>query len=750
MKKLAVSCSLGAAALCSVLAQGDAPKGSDRLDMLSPDGKIVGAVMADSVKEMKFRRAVGGYDKIRVYLRNGSERQFPLKDVANVARVPYNAETEFSVSCDADYHSFLRSSPSGKAGEAMMFDSSDWYTHGKIHIIGDYTGTDYSATPGFIRLDAMPDCYCAAWYSFIMPFEPITIRQREYYPELYNGIPMPEVWPPVSVSHTSHAPMNVPYLAERMPKAINVSVGRQLFVDDFLIESTTLERVWHKPVKYAGNPVLKAEAGDMTTKIPGASAKDGGVWWEPRENYYKMWYEAGWLGKIALATSTDGLVWSRPDLGNGSNIISSLSDMVCNSSSVVLDYDAPDAERYKMFVRPPNANADNSRGYAMVSPDGVKWTNRTPTGRCGDKSTMFYNPFRRRWVFSLRSLDVAAEPWGRARYYVEHPDFLTGAQWEDSIPVFWCQSDELDLPDPAFGNRTPQLYNLNAVAYESVMLGMHQLLMDENEDAKAAGRPKTTDLHVAFSRDGFHWDRPLREPFIASSRTAGSWDRGYVQSVGGVCAVTPDSLLFYYIGFAGGKESVLHANGATGVATLRRDGFASMSTQQPEASSPTSDGPKSTGTLLTRVLTLNEDAIDCIYRTEEYQESSIFVPSPSGEEFYLFVNADCPQGELRCEILTPAGEPIGELTAANCVPLASNTTCAALSWNIGGTSTMNIAPLLKPHLKSGFRLRFTLTEGSLYSFWITPYAGGASSGFVGAGGKTYSSNRDRQMVGENN
>ena len=32
------------------------------------------------------------------------------------------------------------------------------------------------------------------------------------------------------------------------------------------------------------------------------------------------------------------------------------------------------------------------------------------------------------------------------------------------------------------------------------------------------------------------------------------------------------------------------------------------------------------------------------------------------------------------------------------------------------------------------RLRFTLTSGALYAFWVTPDADGASHGYVGAGG----------------
>ena len=43
---------------------------------------------------------------------------------------------------------------------------------------------------------------------------------------------------------------------------------------------------------------------------------------------------------------------------------------------------------------------------------------------------MFYNPFRKKYVYSIRSQGVlGAAPHGRARYYREHSDFLEGAKW---------------------------------------------------------------------------------------------------------------------------------------------------------------------------------------------------------------------------------------------------------------------------------------------------------------------------------
>ncbi len=57
---------------------------------------------------------------------------------------------------------------------------------------------------------------------------------------LYNGIELPEQWPPPDQKLTREPMPRPPYLIAP-PEVISIDVGRQLFVDDFLVESTTLE-----------------------------------------------------------------------------------------------------------------------------------------------------------------------------------------------------------------------------------------------------------------------------------------------------------------------------------------------------------------------------------------------------------------------------------------------------------------------------------------------------------------------------
>ena len=58
---------------------------------------------------------------------------------------------------------------------------------------------------------------------------------------LYNNIVLPDIWPPRNQETTLDKPLAVPYLQNK-PDVIDISVGRQLFVDDFLIAQTDLQR----------------------------------------------------------------------------------------------------------------------------------------------------------------------------------------------------------------------------------------------------------------------------------------------------------------------------------------------------------------------------------------------------------------------------------------------------------------------------------------------------------------------------
>lgn len=89
------------------------------------------------------------------------------------------------------------------------------------------------------------------------------------------------------------------------------------------------------------------------------------------------------------------------------------------------------------------------------SPDGIHWGDEVAkTGPCGDRNSAFGNPFRRRWVFSIREY----RPFGgighamRCRRYWESPDLIAGLPWEYGEPPLWVAADRLDV-----GSEQPSL-----------------------------------------------------------------------------------------------------------------------------------------------------------------------------------------------------------------------------------------------------------------------------------------------------
>ena len=101
---------------------------------------------------------------------------------------------------------------------------------------------------------------------------------------------------------------------------------------------------------------------------------------------------------------------------------------------------------------------------------------------------------------------------------------------------------------------------------------------------------------------------------------------------------------------------------------------------------------------------------------------------------HLFVNLAAPDGELRAEVLDSDGKPIAPFTRDNCVPVRADSTLQAVTWK-GATNLAAMAG-------TPVRLRFHLRNGSLYAFWVSPDATGASHGYVAAGGPGYTASTD--------
>ena len=269
--------------------------------------------------------------------------------------------------------------------------------------------------------------------------------------------------------------MRPPYLA-KPPTVVKIDVGRQLFVDDFLIEQSTLQRTDHLPQYHSSGPVIRPDKPwERQGDFPMASVYSDGVWYDPHDRLFKMWYMGGYRACTCYAVSQDGIKWEKPklDVQADTNIVST-GDR--DSAVVWLDHeDADPSRRFKLFRAHREVIDNRGTWYFQIhaSPDGIHWGD--VIGRSSGiypRSSVFRNPFRKRWQYSIRkdsSLQV-----GRCRRYYECEDAIRNADWGVKDVAWWLGSDTLDLArdDTQF---RPQLTNLDAVAYESVMLGLFSL-----------------------------------------------------------------------------------------------------------------------------------------------------------------------------------------------------------------------------------------------------------------------------------
>ncbi len=506
---------------------------------------------------------------------------------------------------------------------------------------------------------------------------------------LYNGITMPSPWPPTRGLTQEY---QVPAYLTNPPAEIPIDLGRQLFVDDFLIATTTLTRTPHQPVLYPMNPVLSPGGPDSNGL---AFPYSDGVWFDPKDQLFKLWYYGDSNISISYAYSTDGINWVKP---NPNVVLQIETSMWRDSDTVWLDLEETNAlRRFKAFTH-YNANT-------YFSPDGTNWTAGPATGLWNneDRSTMFWNPFRKLWIASIKktvTLPATATRQAyssRVRYYAESQ---TLTNWSpNDLSCFWTGPDVNDPPYYGPGGACPQLYNLDVVAYESLLVGLFGWFHSgpPNYGDNGPG-PTVVEVGAGFSRDGFSWVRPTRgfgaNAFLQASDVTNTWNAYNTQSAGGCLLVVGDELWFYFSGRTLQKPD--NGIATTGLATLRRDGFYSM------------DAGTSEGTLTTRPVTF------------------------SGS--HLFVNVDAGAGQLLVEVLDTNGNVITPFTRLNCNPVTANKTLQEVTWN-GGSGLAAVAG-------QPVQFRFSLTNGRLYAFWVAADTNGASTGYIAAGGPGFTGPTD--------
>ena len=518
-----------------------------------------------------------------------------------------------------------------------------------------------------------------------------------------NGITLSEDWPPKrsSVSDLENGMGTIPYL-DKKDEVLSIKIGRQLFVDNYLIDSTNLSVISHYPEYLTSNPVLKPDKDWENIRTYGSAFSapfSDGVWYDENEQKFKMWYMAGG-GKYSLknygitcyAESQDGINWIKPELPivEGTNIV----DFNSERDASVIWYDKQEAEtcsRYKMFLVARDSVGKWRYNY-KTSEDGIHWKFVCSSQAIADRSTVYKNPFFNKWIFSIRqSIIVSSNKIIRGRVYNENTSPIDGTLYAKSdLKNFWFGSWPNELRHPDFPQISPGVYNQDAIPYESIMLGFFTVWQGpENGYCTENKVIKRNQIMLGYSRDGYHWYRRDMNPFFKVDTSKKSWNNGNVQSIVGSPIIVGDKLFFYASGrylLDNGEEIT-----STGLATLRRDGFVSMRAGKEE------------GFLTTEKLSFDGK--------------------------YLFVNADVKnkKASLAVEVLDENGNPIEGFTQKECVALKKvDSTKQQIVWK----NNKDLSSLAGKNI----RLKFYVKNADLYAFWISPWESGESRGYTGGGG----------------
>jgi hypothetical protein len=441
---------------------------------------------------------------------------------------------------------------------------------------------------------------------------------------------------------------------------------RQLFFDDVGVAGREgLVRVFHRPEKRGA--VVRSPRSDQAMQTRTAP-----IWDEARQK---------WLLYVLTTTenlweSADGLNWQP--LPNPNLRI----DMAVRDTR-----ETNPARRFKA----PLLN----RGFA-VSSDGLQWTPiETPAIASSDEGNFTLSPTTGLFIHTVKR----GGPNGRAVAIATSTDFTT---WTDLGVVF--AADDLDqeqgrrnievrladntLLPPRY--HAPEdyrvdVYNMGVFEYEGQYLGLPAMF---HSTGKVPNYPNTDGFHlvqVVHSRDLKTWNRVGdRQTFLGPSRVgSGAYDLTQIISPSAP-VVRGDELWFYYTGlkwrssfdyegtYPNGKTILLpernRDGGAVCLAILRRDGFVSV------------DAGETPGLLTTAPFTLAAGG--------------------------LRVNLQAPRGDLQVELWSAGNELL-----ARSAPLVGDLPQGEVMWELGE---------LAAHVGKRVSLRFRLTNGALYSWWIQP------------------------------
>jgi len=464
-----------------------------------------------------------------------------------------------------------------------------------------------------------------------------------------------------------------PALAEPAESLGDLTGHWRLFVDDhWIADKTNVKRAYHAFKKHPANPVMVADK-----PWEGATAYlYGTVLPAETGNGYRMWYHS-WDGeyRILYAASPDGTKWHKPDLGlveyKGSrknNILLRRTHEDHIPQVIHTPWETDPNRQYKLINfdygrTPPKHTVTGYWG--AYSPDGIHWTDtaKNPVfpDHPGDVGCFVWDPRAKRYTGYPKTF---ADVRGFRRRSTGYTATTSFEKWPPNRLIM--VPDEYDDRWVEKPGQHTDFYGLSGFAYESMYIGF--LWIFRITDGKNDG---PIFVELVTSHDGVDWRRQEEpRPPILPLAPDGAWDDGMLFTPNHPL-VEGDTIRLYYGGF-----DVTHGfrgSAAVGLATLRKDGFASL------------DAGQNTGTVTTRKTTSSRSQLRVNYRTAD--------------------------GWVKVELLDETGNTIPGYTSRDCNPLTGDNTNQTVSWK----DTKTLPAQTKP-----IQIRFILKNASLYAFNTDP------------------------------
>ncbi len=435
-----------------------------------------------------------------------------------------------------------------------------------------------------------------------------------------------------------------------------VGQARQLFVDDLLIESMRDVALTMNPPVKTGERTLVAEhpweefyAGGWNTVL-----EEGGT--------YKLWYESSGieagrhLQMLAYATSSDGIRWEKPKLGliefrgsKDNNLV--LTDTV---GTVFLDPKSADGNRYKFAARKKTGL------WIYSSADGVRWTALGDAavlskGHFDTQNQVFWDDRLGKYVGYVRRWDPLRK--------VGRTETSDVTRWPEPEIVF--SYDEKDPVESDHYNGCVIKYPFAPDVYFMFPSAYYHFPGKKNDGP--------LDIQLATSRDGVHWDRRFRAPYVGLG-LEGAADGGSIYMTVGMLRKGSE-IWMYYTGydFTHGAYNLTRTRykGVVSRLVQRLDGFVSA------------DAAYGGGELTTAPLVFDAARLE--------------------------LNLDTGAlGSARVEVLGLDRQPVSGFAAADCDPIIGNSTARKVTWkgspDVGSLSGRPV------------RLRFAMRSAKLYAF----------------------------------